>query len=197
MNRILTAAAAFVASSAGVAGLAGTATADPAPGLPAAPLVHHSVDDGMGTVRAMTRSVGHVVPASERAQGDSLVQGDSGQNGTARSGLPLLGQIQNTPLDPVLNTVGSLVGKTADPAGAAAQPQQQNGGLSGSSLGVDPTNGNDGLPGANMLGGLSGGNDTRSGLPASPHGPADDLMGTAGNLLGSLPAAPINAFGSH
>lgn len=197
MNRILTAAAAFVAGSAGVAGHVGTATADPAQGLPAAPLVHHSVDgmgsvtQGVGTVPAVTRSVGDVVPAAERAQSPSA------QTGTARSGLPLLGQIHNTPLDPVLNTVGNLAGKRADPTGAVAGPQQHNGALDGSSLSLDPSKGIEGLPAADLLGGPSGGNGTRSGLPASTHGPTDDLVGTAEKLLPSLPVGPINTLGPH
>lgn len=172
MNRILTAAAALVASSAGVAGLAGTATADPAPGLLAAPTVSNGVDDMLGTLHPVTQSVGSVVPASERAAGEFAA------GSMARTELPLLSN-SRTPLDTVSNAVGNLVGKPApaDETGAAAPMQSRN----GSSTEASPSSETRALPDTDVLRSVG----ALAGLPASDRGPTVDAVTSVGKLLGT------------
>lgn len=188
MNRTLTAAAALMASAAGVAGLSGTATADPAPGFPTAPTVRHGVDDGMGTLHTVMQSVGHVVPTAGRAAGAPA------DDSTALTNLPLINRLPHPSAAPLLNAVGNLAGGSADVSGTPAQSDR----LDRSSAGGDQPDGSSGLPGSGVLGSLAGGDGALGGLPLSRSAMSVDPIATvkqlAGNVpvVGSLPLSKIN-----
>jgi hypothetical protein len=192
MNRTLTAAAALMASAAGVAGLSGTATADPAPGFPTAPTVRHGVDDGMRTLHTVMQSVGHVVPTAGRAAGAPA------DDSTVLTHLPI-NRLPHTSAAPLLNAVGNLAGGSADVSGSHA-PTQQSDRLDRSSAGGDQPDGSSGLPGSGVLGSLAGGDSALGGLPLSRSAMSVDPIATvkqlAGNvpLVGSLPLDKINLF---
>lgn len=194
MNRTLTTAAALVASTAGVAGLSGTATADPAPGFPAAPIVHGGVDALTGTLQTAMQPVGQVVPAAQRAVGRSAA------GGTDRANVPLVDQIHGASPASLLKGVGELAGKATGSSHATPAQAQQADRPNESSVVGDSSAGSQALPGTGMLNNLTGGGSAlgdqslaRSAMIADPVGSVTRLAGDAPVVGSSL--GKINALG--
>jgi hypothetical protein len=189
MNRTLTAAAAFVAGSAGAVGIAGTAAADPTE-LPTV-LPVDNAHDIAGTVHSVPRSVGSVVPAHE-------LVGKPMANTGERLELPLAGPVHGNPVDVVVKATDSV-------------PTSTNGSKSGTANGTLGTVGKgaptqlhdsalnglpkDGLSTPSLPAGLAGGSSPVDGLLMGHGGSTKaDPLGTARDLVERSPVGQINAL---